>query len=259
MQVNTWLSGLDEVFERGPTHPRPPRTEAGQAPRVVLHGVMGAAGLVTALARRGWLSSARQRRSSCWPARSSAWAGWRSRNTVIVFVPATIALLLQDQIAALVFGGTAAPIAAPAGLSVGLLLAFGVFFVLGFALYAVLYAGAASLVSRTEDINQIVAPMTLVSMGGYLVAVYASTGLLDPNSTFVVALSFIPFFSPYLMLTRMSAGVAGPLDVVIAIVLLAVTLPLVLWVAARFYAAGVLMYGQRPGLRLMLRVLRGAR
>jgi ABC-2 type transport system permease protein len=177
----------------------------------------------------------------------------------IVFVPATIALLLQDRIAALVFGGTAGPIAAPAGLSVGLLLAFGVFFVLGFALYAVLYAGAASLVSRTEDINQIVAPMTFVSMGGYLVAVYASTGLLDPNSKFVVALSFIPFFSPYLMLTRMSAGVAGPLDVVVAIVLLAVTLPLVLWVAARFYAAGVLMYGQRPSLRLMLRVLRGAR
>ena len=178
---------------------------------------------------------------------------------VIVFVPATIALVFQDRIAALVFGGSAGPIAAPAGLSIGLLLTFGVFFVLGFALYAVLYAGAASLVSRTEDINQIVAPMTFVSMGGYLVAVYASTGLLDPRSTFVVALSFIPFFSPYLMLTRMTAGVASPLDVIVAIALLAIVLPLALWLAARFYAAGVLMYGQRPGLRLMLRVLRGAR
>ena len=55
------------------------------------------------------------------------------------------------------------------------------FFVLGFALYAVLYAGAAALVSRTEDINQIVAPMTIVATIGYLVAVYSSTGLLDPT------------------------------------------------------------------------------
>jgi ABC-2 type transport system permease protein len=121
----------------------------------------------------------------------------------------------------------------------------------------VLYAGAAALVSRTEDINQIVAPMTLLSTAGYLVAVYSSTGILDPNSKLVVVMSYIPFFSPYLMLSRLGAGLAGPIDVLIALVLLAVTVPLALWVAARLYSAGVLMYGQRPSLRLMVRVLRG--
>ncbi|HEY8238505.1 MAG TPA: ABC transporter permease [Candidatus Limnocylindrales bacterium] len=179
----------------------------------------------------------------------------------IVFVPATIALLLQSQIAAVVLGGSAdAGSTLPAGLSIPLLLAFGVFFVFGFAMYAVLYAGAAALVSRTEDINQIVAPMTLVSTAGYLVAVYSSTGLLDANSTFVVVMSYIPFFSPYLMLSRLGAGLVGPVEVLVAMALLAISVPLALWVAARFYAAGVLMYGQRPSLRLMLRVLRhGAR
>ena len=132
---------------------------------------------------------------------------------VIVFVPAMIALLFQDQIAALVLGGTAAPIAAPAGLSIGLLLDVRRVLRARVRAVRVLYAGAASLVSRTEDINQIVAPMTLISMAGYLVAVYASTGLLDPSSTFVVVLSYIPFFSPYLMLTRMAAGLASPLEV----------------------------------------------
>ena len=48
-----------------------------------------------------------------------------------------------------------------AGLSIGLVATFGVMLVLGFAVYASLYAGAASLVSRQEDINQIVAPLTL--------------------------------------------------------------------------------------------------
>jgi ABC-2 type transport system permease protein len=176
---------------------------------------------------------------------------------VIVFVPALLAILFQAQIAAIVLGGSASAIALPQGLSIGLLLAFGVFFVLGFALYAVLYAGAAALVSRTEDINQMVAPMTLISAAGYLVAVYSSTGLIDPNSKVVVVMSYIPFFSPYLMLSRLGAGLAGPVDVVVALVLLAVTVPLALWVAARLYSAGVLMYGQRPSLRLMVRVLRG--
>ena len=175
----------------------------------------------------------------------------------IVFVPAVVAVLFQAQIASLVLGSSADPVSLPAGLSIPLLLAFGVFFVLGFALYAVLYAGAASLVSRTEDINQIVAPMTLISTAGYLVAVYSSTGLIDASSRLVVILSFVPFFSPYLMLSRLGAGLAGPVEVVAALVILAITVPVALWVAARFYAAGVLMYGQRPSLRLMLRVLRG--
>jgi ABC-2 type transport system permease protein len=176
---------------------------------------------------------------------------------VIVFVPALLALLFQSQIAGVVLGSAASAVALPQGLSIGLLLAFGVFFVLGFALYAVLYAGAAALVSRTEDINQMVAPMTLISAAGYLVAVYSSTGLLDPNSRVVVVMSYIPFFSPYLMLSRLGAGLAGPVDALIAIALLAVTVPVALWVAARLYSAGVLMYGQRPSLRLILRVLRG--
>ena len=61
------------------------------------------------------------------------------------------------------------------------------------------------------------------------------------------------------MLTRLAAGTAEPLEVVVAIALLAVTVPAALWVAARLYRAGVLMYGQPPNLRKLLRVLRGAR
>ena len=55
----------------------------------------------------------------------------------VTAVAAIVALLFQDQIAALVFGGAAGSIALPPGLSIPLLLAFGVFFILGFALYAV--------------------------------------------------------------------------------------------------------------------------
>src|SRR4029077_9539907 len=58
---------------------------------------------------------------------------------VIVLVPAVVGLLLQGQIAGLVLGAGGAGVALPAGLSLSLLAVFGVMFVLGFALYAVLY------------------------------------------------------------------------------------------------------------------------
>jgi ABC-2 type transport system permease protein len=175
---------------------------------------------------------------------------------VIVLVPSALAILLQDRIAAVIFGGTST-VGLPQGLSIPLLAVFGVMFVLGFTLYAVLYAGAASLVSRQEDVNQIVAPLTIISVAGYLVASYAGTGLIPIDSPLVVVLSFIPFFSPYLMLTRMGQGTAAPLEVVVAIALLVAFIPIALWFAARLYRSGVLLYGQRPSPRTLIRALRG--
>ena len=174
---------------------------------------------------------------------------------VIVAVPTILTLIFQGQIAAALLGGQATSVDLSASISIPMLLTFGVMLVLGFAVYASLYAGAASLVSRQEDINQIVAPLTIVSVIGYLVSTYAGTGLLDINSPLVVVLSFIPLFSPYLMLTRLSLGTAGPVEVITAIALLLITIPAALWVAARLYRSGVLMYGQSPSPRTLWRAL----
>jgi ABC-2 type transport system permease protein len=175
---------------------------------------------------------------------------------VIVSLPMVLALVFQAQIAALVLGGEVPAAGLGSGLSIGTIATFGILFVLGFTIYACLYAGAASLVSRQEDINQIVAPLTLVSIVGYLVATYAGTGLIPIDSSLVIVLSFIPLFSPYLMLTRLSVGAATPLDVTIAVVLLLIAIPAALWLAARLYRSGVLMYGQSPTPRTLWKALR---
>jgi ABC-type Na+ efflux pump permease subunit len=59
-----------------------------------------------------------------------------------------------------------------------------------------------------------------------------------------------------MMLGRMTAGLATPLEVVLSIVLLAFGIVAALWVAARIYAAGVLLYGQRPGVMAIWRLVR---
>ena len=175
-----------------------------------------------------------------------------------VLVTSAVALLAQGQVAALVFGN-AAKVSLPSGLTPSILIAFSTFFVLGFLLYAVLFAAAASLVSRSEDVSQIVTPMTLVVCGAYVVALYASLGSIDIHSVWVVVLSWVPFLSPYLMLSRLAADTVGPLEVIGAVFLLAATTVLMTRVAARIYATGVLMYGQRPSIGGTWKALRGAR
>jgi len=167
-----------------------------------------------------------------------------------------VALLAQAPVASAVLGESGSSISLPAGLTVGMLLLLGVFTVLGFLLYGVLYAAAGSLVSRQEDVQAAVMPLALISTAAYLVAVYTGTGLVDIRSGWLVVLALVPFVSPFLMLSLVSAGKAGPLEVVLAIGLLMLAVVAALWVAARIYRAGVLLYGQRPGIRSIWRMAR---
>jgi ABC-2 type transport system permease protein len=99
-------------------------------------------------------------------------------------------------------------------------------------------------------------PMTLVSTAGYLVGVYAAMGLLNPRAAWVGILAQVPLVSPFMMLARITAGQASIPEVVLSVVLLVAAIAASLWLAARIYAFGVLMYGQRPSIRAVWRLLR---
>jgi ABC-2 type transport system permease protein len=172
-----------------------------------------------------------------------------------ILVAAGLALVLQGQIATLLLGeGGGAGL--PEGLSLPLLLVFCVYGVLGFLLYAVLYAAAGSLVSRQEDVNTAVMPMTMITVVGYMIAVYASTGSLDVRSEWLTVLSVVPFLSPFLMLPLVVNGQATAPQVVVSIALLLATIAVAWWFAARIYSVGVLLYGQRPDIRSVWRMVR---
>jgi ABC-2 type transport system permease protein len=175
---------------------------------------------------------------------------------VAVVAAGVIAVLAQGQIASWVLGSTPSTIGLPEGLTPGLLLMFGVYGVLGFLLYASLFAAAGSLVSRQEDVSAAVMPMTLLSTAGYIVGVYAAMGLIDIHAGWLVILTLVPFLSPFMMLGRAATGVATPWEIALSIALLVAAIAAAIWIAARIYAAGVLLYGQRPGARAVWRLLR---
>jgi ABC-2 type transport system permease protein len=163
-------------------------------------------------------------------------------------------LLAQGPIHKIVVGTDAA--AQFGGLSPTVLTAFVVLFVLGFLLYSLLYAALGSLVSRQEDVQSATSPLMTLIMIGYFMSVF---GLQTIDAAWVKVASFVPFFSPYLMLARVSTGHVEIWEFVLAVVLLVASIAVALFVAARIYSAGVLLYGQRVGLRQLLKMARVSR
>jgi ABC-2 type transport system permease protein len=124
-------------------------------------------------------------------------------------------------------------------------------YVLGFFLYAALLGAAGSLVSRQEELQSAVTPVTLLPTIGFVVGL----NLLLPNPTNTVStvLSFIPLWAPTLMPARIALGVAPPWQVALAVALMIVSILVVTWLAGRIYRNAVLQTGGRVKLLDALR------
>jgi ABC-2 type transport system permease protein len=171
----------------------------------------------------------------------------------VVLAPALLALLISGQIGDALLGADPTAGTSLAGLSPGLVGAFLVYFVLGFALYAALYAGAGSLLSRAEDLQIVALPLSIPAIMGYLPAVLALSG---GSSSFIKFASYVPIWSPFVMMARLATGSVEPWEVALSVGLLAATVPLATWLAIRVYRAGVLLYGQPPTMRTFIRAVR---
>jgi ABC-2 type transport system permease protein len=221
---------------------------------IVIYGMWVAAGVVAEKSSRVMellVSAASPRQLVVGKALGIGLAG--ATQYALVLIPAILTLLLEDRIATAILGPAAGIAPSLKALSPALLLAFGVYYMLGFALYSLIYAAAGSLVSRPEDLQIIALPLSLVAIVGYLQAILALTGGIN---SFIRLASLVPFWSPFVMLTRLSVGRVDPQELVISIGLLLVSIAVTAVIAIRIYGAGVLLYGQRPGLRAYLAAAR---
>jgi len=172
----------------------------------------------------------------------------------IILAAAIAGLLAQGQIHEAVLG--TASTEQFGGLSPFVLGAFAVLFILGFTLYSLMYAAIGSLVSRQEDVQSATSPLMVLIMAGYFISVFGLQAIDEP---WVKVASFVPFFSPYLMLARVSSGHVEAWEFALSVALLFASCVVALYVAARIYSAGVLLYGQRVGLREILKAARVSR
>lgn len=122
-----------------------------------------------------------------------------------------------------------------------MIIAFVVYFALGYLLYASFFAAIGSAVENEADTNQLQMPVTVPLLLAFLIAIYAFNA---PDSPVVWWGSMIPFTSPIVMLARIPFGV--PMwELVLSIVLLVLTFIGCGWASAKIYKIGILMFGKK--------------
>jgi ABC-2 type transport system permease protein len=147
----------------------------------------------------------------------------------IVGVAALVAVHLTD-------------VAAIPALGVASILGDLLWFLLGFLFYATAYAAVASLVSRQEEVQGAVAPISIFQITGYLL-MYVT--LANPTSPLAIVCSMLPPFAPILMAVRMASSAVPPWQVGLAIALLVASIGGLTWLAGRMYSNAALHLGTR--------------
>lgn len=122
-----------------------------------------------------------------------------------------------------------------------------IFFVLGYLLYATLSAMLGSLVSRIEDVNQLMLPVTLLIIAAFFIAIFF--GLENPETSFITITSYFPFFTPFVMFLRIGLLDIPTWEIVLSMGVMVVTIIIIAIIGAKVYRGGVLMYGRGTSLK----------
>jgi len=125
-----------------------------------------------------------------------------------------------------------------------------VWFVLGYSLYSVIYAGLGALTSRVEDASNAAAPVSVLLFAGYLASIAAVSA---PESTMTTLLSFFPPTAPFVMPLRITVVSVPTWQLVASALTTAAAVWLLVLVAARLYTGGLLRTGARVPLRVAWR------
>ncbi|MED0947750.1 sodium export permease [Bacillus cereus] len=119
---------------------------------------------------------------------------------------------------------------------------FLIYFVTGYFLYAMMYAAAGAVVSKTEDLQGVMIPVSILIMAALFISLKS---LGDPNSTIVVISSYVPFFTPMVTFSRFVAGETGMLEITITLLVLLATIGILSAVTSRIYVNGVMNYSDK--------------
>jgi ABC-2 type transport system permease protein len=126
-------------------------------------------------------------------------------------------------------------------------------FVLAYAFYAAIFAVAASLVSRQEDLGTVLMPTTLVLVAAFVVGIQASG---NPDGTLATVTSYVPGLSPLVMPVRQAAGEVAVWEVALAVVLMLAAIALIVRLGGRIYAGALLRTGGKIKMREALKAER---
>jgi ABC-2 type transport system permease protein len=130
---------------------------------------------------------------------------------------------------------------------------FILFFLLGYLIYSALFAAVGSAVDSESDSQQLMLPIMIPII---LPMLFLGRVAQDPDSTFSIITSLIPFFSPMLMPVRVAMTSVPLWEYSLSIVLMSATFLGLIWLSSRIYRVGILMYGKKASFSEMVKWIR---
>jgi ABC-2 type transport system permease protein len=167
---------------------------------------------------------------------------WLGLGAVAYFASGAVALTINREIVHVALN----PI---------VLIFFCLYLIFGYLMFSTLFAMVGSLVNSDKEAQNYIFPVTMLLVVPFIIGISI---IQEPNSEMAKILSFIPFFTPTLMLMRiifvapsathysLFSGILG--EATLAFILLLLTTVLIIWFSARIFRVGILMYGKRPTL-----------
>jgi ABC-2 type transport system permease protein len=140
--------------------------------------------------------------------------------------------------------------------SPGVLVAFAVFFLLGYLLFSAMYAAIGAITTTEQEGQQL---QFIVVIPLVLSVFMLSSVVRTPDSPFVVWMSMVPFFAPVVMYARIVIQTPPAWQIALSLCLLIATIAGLLILCARIYRIGILIYGKRPNLPEILKWLKYAK
>ena len=129
------------------------------------------------------------------------------------------------------------------------------YFLLGYFLYAAMFAAVAAMSNSEAEARQAQMPVVML----LVIPTILMVGILQqPDGGMAVALSLVPFTSPIAMPVRWAAATVPLGEIAASLAMLGLALVVVIWITARIYRVGILMYGKRPSPRELWRWVRAS-
>jgi len=126
-----------------------------------------------------------------------------------------------------------------------------VYYILGYSLFALLYALTGATVAKPEDIQSANGPVAILAVIGFYLSYFT---MMNPTSSLNSIASIIPISSPFCMPFRVMMGVATTSEILISLAVLIITIWIVAKVSIKIYSSAILNYGSRLNLKDMVKI-----
>jgi ABC-2 type transport system permease protein len=141
------------------------------------------------------------------------------------------------------------------GIHASLIVYLILFSLLGYFIYSTFYLLVGSMVTTAQEGGQVAVPVTFMLVAAYMLIFPV---IRSPNSSFAFWISMVPFFSPIVMPVRIVSQTPPFWQIALSLLIGILTVILVIWLAARIYRVGMLMYGKRASIPEVWRWIRQA-